>query len=379
MLFSCFFILVSSVSAADYYVNNDTQDVSTWMKSDAKNGDSLIFNVTQYELKDTLVVNKAVTIKSDINTKLIFNKNGKDMFNLTTNNIKFSGLDIQFNAKGSSKYKPTAIAFVEKKAVVFDMDNVNITVSQSYAGAIGGEKAKGNIVNCNIILLKDNAVGFSVGTWTGNIINSTITAKGSNSYGMAFKTLKGNLINVNVQSSGKNSIAVYAYTWNGKIENSSIINTGKTLYDTGFVSVKSKGQIVGSTIKSSKSYSTMVSDNVKFVGSSLSSGKKFKKTYWYRAELVISNQYAVKKNTYTFIVANNGYFKSKKCHVGVSVKGKLVGKKAVKALNPGKYAIVKVKIPAKHASAKVAKVAKVDYYNKVKEFFKKDNVFKFKG
>jgi len=379
MLFSCFFVLIGSVSAADFHVNNDTsnQAITDWMKNDAKSGDNLIFNVSSYKLDNTLVVNKSVTIKSDQNTKLIFDRTGRDMFNLTTNNIKFSGLNIQFDAKGNTKYKPTVIAVVGTTKR-FDMVNVNITVSQNYAGAVGGEKASGNILNCNFNILKANSVGFSVGTWTGDIINSRIITRGASSYGIAFRNWKGNLINSTVQSSGKGSITVYAHTWNGRIENSTISNTGNSIYDTGFVSVKSKGSIVGSTIKSSKTYSTMISDDVNVVRSSLSSGKGFGKTYRYRPELVLNPQISARKNTYTFRVFNNGYFTSKMNHLGITVRGKLVAKASVKAIKAGKFATVKVKIPSKFANSRFIKTAKVDYHNKVKEFFKKDNTIRFK-
>lgn len=379
MLFSCFFILISSVSAANLTVNEDTSNkvITDWMKNDAKNGDSLIFNVSSYKLDNTLVVNKSINIKSDQNTKLVFDRNNRDMFNLTTNDIKFSGLNIEFNAKGSTKYKPTVIAVVGTTKR-FDMVNVNITVSQSNAGAVGGDKAKGNIRDCNFVILKANSVGFSIGTWSGNIVNSNIIARGASSYGIAFRKWNGNLINSTVQSSGKGSIAVYAHTWNGKIEDSTISNTGKSMYDTGFVSVKSKGSIVRTTIKSSESYAVMVSDNVKVSSSSISSGKRFGKIYRYRPELVLSQPISVRGNTYTFRVFNNGYFASKKNHLGVSVRGKLVAKTPVRAIKAGKFTNVKVNIPSRFANSRFIKTAKVDYHNKVKEFFKKDNTVKFK-
>jgi len=40
----CIFVFVSSASAADYYINNDTthKDITNWMKNNAKSGDKLI-------------------------------------------------------------------------------------------------------------------------------------------------------------------------------------------------------------------------------------------------------------------------------------------------------------------------------------------------
>ncbi len=72
----CLFMSILSVSATNYYVNNDTQqkDIEGWMKNKASTGDNLIFNTSTYELSDTLVVNKKINILSYKNTEINFRK-----------------------------------------------------------------------------------------------------------------------------------------------------------------------------------------------------------------------------------------------------------------------------------------------------------------
>ncbi len=381
MLFACFFVLISSASAADYYVNNGTadKDINTWMKSKSTvKGNNLVFNVTKYELKDTLVINKAINVKSDQKTKIVFSKKNKDMFNASTSGISFTGINIDFNSQGTKKYKPTAIAIVGSTKTV-NMKDVNVNVNNKYAGAVGGDSWKGHITNCNFNVLKANSVGISISSWSGNLLNSKIITKAESSNGIIANKWLGDMVDSTVSSYKKNSIAVYAYTWRGNIKNSKITNSGSTKYDPGFVAVKSKGTIVNSTIKSSKSYAAMVSDSVKITKTSLTSGSKFAKVYRYRPELVFDNRISVSGSTYRFNVTNDGYYASKACHLGVKLSnGKVLKIVKVKAIGAGKSIFVKVKIPSKYANTKYTKYAKIDYYNKVKEFFEKNNVIKFK-
>lgn len=94
------FGLVGANSAADLVVNNNTthKNIDDWMKDNTTvKGDNLVFNVTNYELTDTINVSKSINVKSNSKTQIIFNKN-KNMFNITVNNadkINFSGLTLQ--------------------------------------------------------------------------------------------------------------------------------------------------------------------------------------------------------------------------------------------------------------------------------------------
>ena len=89
----CLFILVNCASASDYYVNKDTthKNITDWMKKDAKKGDNLRFNTSSYSLSDTLVISKSVNVKSYKNTKIYFNSS-KNLFNVTSNDVNFTGL-----------------------------------------------------------------------------------------------------------------------------------------------------------------------------------------------------------------------------------------------------------------------------------------------
>ena len=91
--FFTFFLLISSVSASNFYVSDNTthKDITNWMKKDAKKGDNLRFNTSSYSLSDTLVISKSVNVKSYKNTKIYFNSS-KNLFNVTSNDVNFTGL-----------------------------------------------------------------------------------------------------------------------------------------------------------------------------------------------------------------------------------------------------------------------------------------------
>lgn len=358
-LFSCFFILISTASAADYYVNKDTsqKNISDWMKNDAKNGDNLIFNVSSYTLNDTLNISKSVTIKSDINSKISFNKN-KDMFDVKTNGITFSGINLDYNGQGTSKIMYGAIS---------TLDASKKTTKQFLV--------KDTVINVN----KKYASGILLGTLQGNIINSTINIKGANSYGISLTKWTGDLINTTIRSSGKDSVCVYSVSWNGKVNESKISNNGshKDIYTAGFISVNSIGSIINSEIKSKNSYAVMVSDNVKITNSSLSSKKGLPNVYRYRPDLIIGNEISIAKRTYSFKVYNIGHIKSNACTFTLKV-GKITKKATVKALNPSKFTTVKITISSKYLGKKYTKTIKVDANNVNKENNKKNNGGKFK-
>jgi len=358
-LLSCFFMLISSVSAADYYVNNGTthKNIADWMKKDAKNGDSLIFNVSRYNLTDTLNISKSITIKSDIKTRISFNKN-KDMFDIKTNKITFSGLVLDYNGQGSSNIMYGAISTLNASKSNYKQFIVNNTV-----------------INVN----KKFASGILLGTLQGNIINSTINLKGANCFGISLVKLTGDLRNTSIRSTGRDSICVYIGTWSGRVNGSKLINDGtrKSIYTGGFLAVNSKGSIINSEIKSKNSYAVMVSDNVNVSKSKITSKKDLSKIYRYRPDLVIFNQIAVSKNTYTIKIYNIGEINSKKCTFQLSV-GSITRKATVKALKPEKHTSIKITIPSKYVGSRFTKTMKVDVNNVNKENNKKNNAGKFK-
>ncbi|MCL2157628.1 MAG: hypothetical protein FWH54_06370 [Methanobrevibacter sp.] len=358
-LLSSFFILISTASAADFYVNNDTsqKNIVDWMKNDAENGDNLIFNVSSYNLNDTLNITKSITIKSEVNTKISFNKN-KDMFDVKTNGITFSGLTIDYNGEGSSKIMYGAISTLNASKSTtkqFTLNNTTINVNKKYSGGILLGTLQGNIINSSINLKATNCTGISLTKWTGNLINTTINSKGAD------------------------SICVVSETWNGIVNNSKLYNDGttKSRYSSGFIAVNSKGSIINSVIKSKNSYAVRVSDNVKVTNSTLSSKKNLTKIYRFRPDLYIYNQISLSKKTYSIRIYNIGDINSKACTFQFKA-GKVTKKATVKALKPGKYTTVKITIPSKYLGKKYTKTMKVDIKKVNKENNKKNNVGKFK-
>jgi len=358
-LLSSFFILISAVSAADYYVNQDTsqKNIVDWMKNNAQNGDQLIFNVTNYTLNETLNISKSITIKSDINTKIIFNKN-KDMFDVKTDGITFSGLTLDYNGQGTTKIMYGAISTLNASKAnikLFTLDNTVINVNKNYTS------------------------GILLGTLQGNITNSVINVKGSTCYGLNLGKFTGNIINTTITSSALDSICVYIGTWNGIINGSKMINNGakKSYYTVGFLSLHSNGSIINSEIKSKNSYAAMVSDNAIFTNCTLSSQKNLTKVYRYRPELFIFNQIVLTKNTYTFKINNTGELTSKECIFQLKT-GTITKKATVKAIKSKKFVTIKITLPKKYIGNKYTKTIKVDINNVNKEHNKKNNVGKFK-
>ncbi|WP_054835056.1 hypothetical protein [Methanobrevibacter arboriphilus] len=109
----CLSMLMGSVSAADLTINSNTsyEDIDYWMNDyTTVKGNNLIFNVSNYELSDTLLISKSINIKSNKKTQINFNQN-KNMFNITANEITFSGLVLNHNGKGGVyKYPVSTIS-----------------------------------------------------------------------------------------------------------------------------------------------------------------------------------------------------------------------------------------------------------------------------
>lgn len=349
-------VTVSSVSAANYYVNNNTstKDISNWIKDDAKNGDSLIFNTETYELTDKLTINKDIIIKSDKRTKINFNTNDH-MFNITSKKITIKDISINYNAEGKSDEYCSMI--VSSGSVNLNLNNVNININKKNSAVIAINKCYGNITNSNIHINTNESMGIYSTKWTGNIINSKIVSKSMS----CFITL----------------------TWNGKIYNSEIYSYGKfppeedkAAMFASFVTINSKGSISNSIIKSKYYYSVAVTDNVKVSNCILSSKKGLTKIYRCRPDLYL-DEVTKQGNTYYLKIYNYGELSSKPCYAAIKV-GKNVYKKYTKSLKSEKHTTVKITLPAKYANSKYSKIAKIDFYNKIKENLKSNNVIKFK-
>lgn len=354
MVVLCFSVLISSVSAADYRVKNGTThgDITKWIKNNAKTGNNLIFDVSSYDLTDTLVINKAINIKSSKNTQINFNKN-KDMFRVTASGVTFSGLTLNFKGSGTSTKNVGAISTTNSTKKV-------------------------NIASTKINVNGNYATGINIPKWKGSISKSIIKLNGFYCYGIDSLEWSGNLVNSNILAYGNNSINIYSLYWYGKIYGAKIYNYAAWTNSApcGAVLVIAKGSISKSIIKSANGYAVMTSPEVKITGSTLSSKKGLEKVYRYLPDLKIQN---VKKsgNSYYLTVYNNGLGPSKACYLGVKF-GSSVKKVVVKGLYAGSYATVKVVLPSKYATNKYTKTAKIDYYNKVKESNEENNIKSFK-
>ncbi len=351
---SCFFVLISSVSAADYHVKSSTthKNIADWIKKDAKSGNDLVFDVSKYDLSDTLVINKAINIKSYKYTQINFNKN-KDMFKVTSNGVTFSGLILNFNGQGTS---------------------INNHVSA--ISASGGYK-KIDIKYTKINVNKKYATGINIDKWYGSAAKTNLKVLGYNSYGIDSSSWIGNLLYSNVYSYGDDSLSVYSQSWKGKIYGCKLYNYGKWIESSpsSLILVFSKGYVYNCIIKSSNGYPLMLSQEVKCVKCSVSAKKGYPKLYRYLPDLSIKNVKRV-GTSYYLTISNSGLGSSKSCYLALKI-GSSIKKTVVSGVNPGSYITVKVTLPSKYISKKYTKTVKIDYYNKIKEGNEKNNIKSF--
>jgi len=381
------FLVLNSVSSADYYVNEDTshENITNWMKNRAKTGDSLIFNTSKYNLTNRLDISKSITIKSYKNTHIDFIQEDEvyRMFKITGKNVLISGLTLNHYGNGNMLYPEDGEFGTTISGSRVDLKNTVINTNLIYGVSVS--ILKGNIVNCTI---NSKFQGIVVFKWKGNIINSRINAKqgitnrvvGSNN---VVDYWYGDMVNSGIVS-GKNGMEVTL--WRGNIINSTIrTNDSKS---SGIIIKYGEGRIHGSKIISKNGHAIKISDSVRITNSSLSSRKGFSKTIRYLPDLKIHEAF-MSRRTCHITVSNIGSSTSKPVKLGLRV-GKILKIVPIKSIRPfipqehspnslmKNTAKVKITLPKKYASEKYFKTVKVDYYNKIKETNKKNNVFRFK-
>jgi hypothetical protein len=355
MLASCFFLLISSASAADFNVNDKTthKDIINWMKN-AKTGDNLIFSGSSYNLTNTINVNKGINIKSSKNTKINFNRN-KVMFNVkTSNKVTFSGLTLNHNGRG--KYiKPLSVISAPRNSI--------------------------NQINFNRVSInsdKDYIDGITIPHWIGSVSRSQININGHNSGGISSEEWKGNLVNSRVSVKGDDAVSVYSRHWSGKLSGSKVYNHGfyQSGRPIGVMLISAKGTISKCVVEVPNGAALRLDRNVKVGGSTLTSQKGTPKIYRFLPDLTL-NLTKRSGNTYHIVVSNIDLGSSRSSHLGISI-GKYVKTAKVKSLTSGESTTVKVTMPSKYISRTHIKTAKIDYYNRVRETNKENNIINFR-
>lgn len=379
--------MIGTASAANLVVNNGTisDDINTWMKNTSTvKGDSLIFNANRYDLNDTITVSKSINIKSNVKTKINFNKN-KPMFNITGSEISFSGLILQHDGKGSVDYLPSII-FSNGSSKIVNMKDMNFILNNNYLTAVAIKNWKGDFINCNMSGKGTSNYGLVICNWVGkiskssfimekqfsscitvfeyfrcNISNSKFVLKGSESFGMMiYKKWIGNFVNSNISSFGGDFYGIFAEKWTGKISGSKIYVSGYRAIGV-YSNSSTKATIYKSTISTKYGYAVMISKNVKVNSCKLTSAKDIPMIYVFgpRVEIYNINSYTKSRNYY-FKIINFGEFKSKTSYLIITAKG---FKKTVKIkpIETGKIVKIKVVLPKKYSSSKYVKYAKIQY------------------
>jgi len=348
-------MLISSASAADFHVKDKTthKDITNWMKN-AKKGDNLIFDRSSYNLTNTIKINKAINVKSSKNTKISFSRN-RPMFNITTSNkVTFSGLTLNYYGKGSNN-RGIGVVSSSQGIKKVNFNKVNINSNGSYVA------------------------GIEIPYWEGSVSKSKIKVNGVWGLGISSTQWKGNLVNSHVSVRGNSAISVYSTYWNGKVSGSNIYNYGatETGVPAGILFVFAKGTISKCKVEVPNGGALRLDKNVKVSGCTLKSQKGTPKIYRFLPDLSLDKKVKRSGNTYSIKVSNVGLGSSSACYLGVKI-GNYVKTVKVKALGFDKSTIVKITLPSKYINKKYTKIAKIDYYNKVKEDNKQNNVMEFK-
>jgi len=378
-------MLIGSVSAADLTVNSNTshKDITDWMNSGTTvSGNNLIFNVSSYELSDTLLVSKSINIKSDKKTQINFKQN-KNMFNISANQISFSGLVLNHNGKGVyGAPVSTILAPIPAKTITIRDTTINLRNDYSIAISMGSGKC--NFINSQIIgngmynygvVALDLNVNFqnsqirfnknfgsgilTYNKLTGDFTNTKISLQ-SESLGISSPEWVGNFINSEI-TGNSDSWGIYVDKWNGKLSSSKIVFSGVRSY--GVHSKNGLGTISKSTIHAKNGVAVYASKNVKASASSVISRKNFPGLYYIGPRVVpLRVSSTTRTNTYTFRISNIGESKSKVSQLRISV-GKFKKTAKVKEISKGNIITVKVKLPSKYATTKTKKTANIIFYN----------------
>ncbi len=400
LIFSLFMVMISSASAANYYVNNETthKDINDWINKTAKNNDNLIFNTNVYDLNDTIIISKSINVMSYKNTELNFYKY-KDMF-YVKNNVNFIGLNLNHHGEtkdinGGSK---AVIKSTSPNYIKINIKNTNIKTASYNVLCIYMNKWIGSISNSNLETQAQYVYAIQTTNGKYNITNSKISTINT-------AIFSGQLENIIKNSTiiSKNGSAIDCSNWKGKIIKSKIYangeDQGKTATNIGVrflagLNFKlSRGIIENSIIRSKNAIAIKCNDDLKIIKTSLTSKKGFPKIYRYKPDLVISKVYPTeyqtpyipkqaylpKQGMYYVTIANAGYKSSQSCYLSFKTM-KIHKKFFVKPLKPNQETTIKIKFNSKYMSEymniKYPKIFKVDYYNKIKEEHKYNNVYK---
>ncbi|MCL2156951.1 MAG: hypothetical protein FWH54_02895 [Methanobrevibacter sp.] len=371
MLMSCFFIVIGSVSAANFNVKDKTSynDITKWMKT-AKNGDSLIFTGKSYNLTDSILIDKAINVKSTKNTKINFYKN-KTMFYVISSGATFSNLTLNHKGYGSA-----------------ELDSTGRVINKNFIFVVSASQDSFKKINFNKVTIntKNSYVsGINIPLWNGNVTKSKVNTKGIWGHGVSAEQWIGNFVNSYIATKGLGSVALNSNVWTGKVTGAKIYN--KAPFNSGGVPVGilfpiGKGSITKSIVKVPGGNAVKLDKNIKVTKSTLVSMKGRPKLYTFLPDLSINIKNIKRtKNTYSIKVFNMDpkglqVGTSNPCYLGIKI-GSYHKTVKVKALSYGQNTTVKISIPSKYVSKKYTKTVKVDYYNKVKEENKTNNVVKF--
>ncbi len=380
MVFSVF-ILISSVSSANFYVNNGTTDknINDWINKTAKTGDNLIFNTQSYNLNSSLIINKSINVLSFKNT--VISCTGGCFYIPSKKCVNLTGFTIN-----QDNILPFPISHRISTILVNGEINIKNTIinSKSVYGTALEINGKANIINT---IINSAGIGILHSQWKGNLINSKLI---SQNYGITQVDYEGffpegmnwhgNILNSTIISKKD---GIYLQNWKGKITNSKIYTNGSK---SNGINIKySKGTINKTKITSKNAYAIKISNDVKISNSSFSSKKGLSKIYRYTSDLTIESFDVIRfGKTYEVKISNKGYSISAPCYVAIKA-GNYIKKVKIGQLEPKhpyiktKYkTTIKIKIPTKYLSKKYMKTIKVDYYNKNKENNKKNNIYKFR-
>lgn len=384
-----FFILIGSVSAANFYVNTNTnhKDINDWLTKSAKTGDSLIFNSKTYKLKNTLVINKSINIKSYKNTKIIFSKYNSEMFGIKANNVNFYGLNLHHNGRGNiNSYETKGVISSQmnsKKRV--NLFKTNIYTYQNYVSGINIKKWEGKINKCKI---SNKGKYLSYGVISEeckvSIYNSKINTKTTSLF---LAKWRGNIQNTAILS--QNDKTIHSTNWKGILKNNKFYSYGKNKYkkfdkfsNANTVNLGlSKGLISNCILKSKYGCPILTTNNVKIINSKLFSGNGIPKIYRYKPDLIV-NTAKFKGNTLNIDVRNTGYAASNNCSLSLEITSKeLVSfmKKIipVKSLNPKSTTMIEIIVPLEYTSDNYIKWIRVDCYDVIEEESEHFNLFRF--
>lgn len=386
LIFSCFFVMVSSVSAADYYVNSGTshKNIDDWMNNNAKNGDKLIFNTSSYDLTDTVYVKKSIIVGSYKKTKINFNKTATMFIINTSSKVVFNNLILNHEGKqrtidpdfhndeygGISVILGTYSVYTNNKIYpsTIKCDVKNVVINSKEGAGIDLLRWTGHVSNS---VFKTGAGSIYSDYWIGNIVNTNIQSTEDGITGNTFLDgeyfkWKGNIVNSNITT--KNAPVNCDY-WKGKISGSRIYSYG-TKSNQGLILGYSQGTITKSIIRSNSGNAIHARNAVKITKNKIIATKGYAKVHRYLPDLEVY-VYERKGSTYYFTIRNNGYENSKSSYLGIKY-GKTIKKIYVKSINAKQTTTVKISIPSKPTTI----TSKIDYYNKIKEENKKNNIQK---